>query len=176
MELAAVKTSRDRPLPTLELARSPAHYIELLDLIYRPQPSSTGAHQPYARLDQEAFEAYFLHTGQVFRICQRKLLLGLLWVEARERVLFIHGLIIRPEYRGCGIGAAALQALQEQSLGCYDALELHVHTSNPRARRFYERLGFRPSGYLKGSALNCMRKDLAAPAISPAGQAKQPAG
>lgn len=57
-------------------------------------------------------------------------------------------ILIGREHRSRGVGAALLRAAIEQSRGRYDAIELEVLESNPRARALYERLGFRSIGRL----------------------------
>lgn len=51
-----------------------------------------------------------------------------------------------PHWRCRGVGAALLRVAMEQAAERRRGVQLHVHCGNPRARRFYERLGFVVSG------------------------------
>lgn len=54
------------------------------------------------------------------------------------------GVYIAPEHRGTGLGAALMRATIEGA-GDHE-VRLRVHQHNARAARFYENLGFRPTG------------------------------
>jgi ribosomal protein S18 acetylase RimI-like enzyme len=55
---------------------------------------------------------------------------------------FLHTLVIAPKWQSSGVGSAVLEQLKMQS----DRISLSVLKTNPRARRFYERAGFRETG------------------------------
>ena len=62
------------------------------------------------------------------------------------RRFFVVVLYVRPEARGTGVALDLMRAAAEHARAQgADVLELDVMEDNPRARRFYERLGFRPS-------------------------------
>ncbi|WP_448002590.1 GNAT family N-acetyltransferase [Agromyces bauzanensis] len=58
------------------------------------------------------------------------------------------GVYVAPDYRGerAGVSGLLLEAVERWALGHGDTLRLEVHEDNPRARRFYERLGFTLTG------------------------------
>jgi ribosomal protein S18 acetylase RimI-like enzyme len=57
---------------------------------------------------------------------------------------FLDVLYVRPEARGHGIGRDLLRAVNERAQAAgVEMIELEVLESNERARRFYDRLGFR---------------------------------
>lgn len=59
-------------------------------------------------------------------------------------MLYVDELWLRPGRRGAGLGEATLLALVERARDQgYARVALEVNTDNVRARRFYERLGFR---------------------------------
>ena len=59
------------------------------------------------------------------------------------RHFFVVVLYVRPEVRGTGVALELMRAAAEHARGQgADVLELDVMEDNPRARRFYERLGF----------------------------------
>lgn len=62
-----------------------------------------------------------------------------------ERFL-VDGLFVAPEARGRGTGSSLIAALGREALARgYNRVRLDVADGNERARRLYERLGFRPT-------------------------------
>ncbi|WP_313896347.1 GNAT family N-acetyltransferase [Streptomyces sp. YIM 98790] len=59
----------------------------------------------------------------------------------------IVGVYLAPEHRGTGLGEKLMRAAIDWAGG--QEVRLHVHENNKRAARFYERLGFRPTGASK---------------------------
>jgi ribosomal protein S18 acetylase RimI-like enzyme len=53
---------------------------------------------------------------------------------------------ILPEFQGLGIGTAVIASLQTEARSTNLPLRLQVLKANPRAYRFYTRLGFKPLG------------------------------
>jgi ribosomal protein S18 acetylase RimI-like enzyme len=147
---------QDPHLPvSLEPVCSPAHFAEVFEIIY---PSTDP--QPYAHLDRELFEAHLVKHGLVHRITHHEQAVGMLWAEEKGDVLMVHGLVIRPEFRSRGFGAAALHLLAQSARDRFSAVELLVHSSNPRARSLYRRLGFRTAAFLPESSFYRMRCNL----------------
>ena len=59
------------------------------------------------------------------------------------RHFFVDVLYVRPEARGSGVALGLMRAAAEHARAAgADVLELDVMEDNPRARRFYDRLGF----------------------------------
>jgi GNAT superfamily N-acetyltransferase len=58
------------------------------------------------------------------------------------------GVYVAPDRRGdaAGVSRLLLDAVERWALGHGDTLRLEVHEDNPRARRFYEKLGFTLTG------------------------------
>ena len=58
------------------------------------------------------------------------------------------GVYVAPDYRGDAIGVTRLllEAVEDWAREHGDTLRLEVHEDNPRARRFYEKLGFTLTG------------------------------
>jgi ribosomal protein S18 acetylase RimI-like enzyme len=133
---------------TLERAKTPAQYGELLELISQQHGTCLRPLFDWLALVYDDFGAYFCQTGSAYRICRDGRLVGMAWVEWRGMLLFIHGLVVRPECQGQGIGKWALEALEKRFRRHVREIGLWVHVSNPRARALYERQGFRTVGSL----------------------------
>jgi RimJ/RimL family protein N-acetyltransferase len=58
------------------------------------------------------------------------------------------GILVDRAYRGRGVGTALMLRALERSRERFEIVRLIVFTVNTRARRLYERLGFRPTGRL----------------------------
>jgi len=65
------------------------------------------------------------------------------------------GVYVAPDYRGdaAGVSRRLLDAVEEWARLHGDTLRLEVHEDNPRARRFYEKLGFTMTGRSRGYEL-----------------------
>jgi ribosomal protein S18 acetylase RimI-like enzyme len=68
---------------------------------------------------------------------------GSLWLDKRSDALHIADLQIVPDLQGVGIGTAVLQGLIARAAALGVPVELVVLEENERARRLYERLGFK---------------------------------
>jgi ribosomal protein S18 acetylase RimI-like enzyme len=154
---------------TLERAKTPAQFDELLELISQQNSTCMRPLFDWLALVYEDFGAYFRKTGSAYRVCRDGRLAGLAWVEWRGRLLFIHGLIVKPEFQGQGIGKWALEQLEKRFRRRAGGIGLWVHASNPRARSLYERQGFQTVAYLPESGFYQMEKPLRA--IIPPGRA-----
>jgi ribosomal protein S18 acetylase RimI-like enzyme len=68
---------------------------------------------------------------------------GCLWVESSPDSIYLADFQVLPELQGRGIGTSVLRALIAEATARGVPVELSVLQMNPRARRLYERLGFR---------------------------------
>jgi ribosomal protein S18 acetylase RimI-like enzyme len=100
------------------------------------------------QMSLEEAQALFRATGQVFAIYQDAALAGYYWIEERGDILHLHGLVLRQECQGQGIGSQVLAMLAEQYAQKMTAIELGVHQSNVKARQLYERVGYQVVKYL----------------------------
>ena len=72
--------------------------------------------------------------------------IGGIFLEMDASSVFIQELQLLPEYQGRGFGTAVVQGVIDQAAARGVPVALSVVPANPRARRFYERLGFRVVG------------------------------
>jgi RimJ/RimL family protein N-acetyltransferase len=59
------------------------------------------------------------------------------------------GMYVRPEARGTGLATALVRSLIEHARDHVEQIQLTVVSDNPRARRFYQRIGFSEYGLEK---------------------------
>jgi ribosomal protein S18 acetylase RimI-like enzyme len=95
----------------------------------------------------EEFSQMAKTIGSVWQVDREGVGVGFYWIEERGKVVHLHGILIKPEEQGKGIGTEILQRLEDEYLGKMEAIELGVHQSNQRAKQLYERLGFREIRY-----------------------------
>jgi len=88
------------------------------------------------------FKHLFTIVGEVYGIYKHEEMCGFYWVEEREQVLHLHGLLLWADYRNKGIGTEVLQYLQSKYQFTMKIIELGFHQSNQKARKLYEKLGF----------------------------------
>jgi ribosomal protein S18 acetylase RimI-like enzyme len=67
---------------------------------------------------------------------------GTVWVQWTPDCLYICELQVSPEFQGRGLGTAVLQHMIEQAASRGLPVELAVVPANPRAKGWYERVGF----------------------------------
>ncbi len=78
--------------------------------------------------------------------------------EAGERVGAIHEIVVDPDVQGLGVGTHLMEFVMAWlAYRGVRRLELWVGVTNLKARRFYERLGFRPDGPAYGLWLRMTR-------------------
>ena len=92
----------------------------------------------------------YRNNGDVFpcAIYAEETPVGFLLLEEDERTLVIWRIMLPEEHTGHGYGRAAVEEVirRARASGKYDRLQLDCAPENHRARRLYERLGFRPTG------------------------------
>ena len=121
---------------------SPEQYETFFDLMVAESSAYIHTTLQLMGADLAEFSHQFRTVGEVYGIYQDEELAGFYWVEVRETVLHLHGLILRPEFQGLGIGHAALSHLEAQYTGRVEAIELGVHRSNERAVALYTKQGY----------------------------------
>jgi ribosomal protein S18 acetylase RimI-like enzyme len=106
------------------------------------------------------FETLFRTVGRVYGIYEGGQPAGFYWIEERDAILHLHGLILRVSYRGRGIGTEVLKMLEDRYRGEMDGIELGVHQSNVRALALYERLDYQTVKVLDELGFYVMQKRL----------------
>jgi RimJ/RimL family protein N-acetyltransferase len=83
-------------------------------------------------------------------------LLGISWVHRSAELAIMIG---RTDRWGAGVGAAATRAMLDHAFRDLQLMRvwLHVNRDNERARRMYERVGFRHEGTLRSAAFKSGR-------------------
>jgi ribosomal protein S18 acetylase RimI-like enzyme len=102
----------------------------------------------------------FRTVGQVYGICENDQVAGFYWIEERGKVLHLHGLVLKEQFQGKGIGTQVLKMLETKYRGSMDAIELGVHKSNEKASALYERLGYETVKRLEDFGFYIMQKRL----------------
>ena len=69
----------------------------------------------------------------------------------------IYSMYVKPTYWGSGVAEALVQYVLEFARGRFEYVELSATEGNERAKRFYERLGFREYGLRPASMRNGAR-------------------
>ncbi len=110
----------------------------------------------------EQYATWFRTVGRVYAVRDGGANAGFCWTEVRGRILHLHGLILKREFQGRGIGGGVLRDLEARYAGRVDAIELGVHSSNAAALRLYERAGYRTVERKEDVGFLILRKDLSA--------------
>ncbi|MDI6811902.1 MAG: GNAT family N-acetyltransferase, partial [archaeon] len=78
-------------------------------------------------------------------------LIGFVGGAIREEHGHISGLAVDKEYRRSGVGKGLIKAVEQEFLtDAFERVTLEVRKSNRDARRFYEKLGYKPSYTVRG--------------------------
>lgn len=142
------------------------------------KPATSEQYDEFFQLMQKEAADYLQHTmelmqitpeqarylfecvGQVYGIYQGDQWAGFYWIEERDEILHLHGLILREEFQGQGIGTQVLEMLERDYRSRVAAIELGVHQSNAKAKLLYERLGYQTIKYLPELGFYIMQKPL----------------
>jgi ribosomal protein S18 acetylase RimI-like enzyme len=108
----------------------------------------------------EQFSQLVRSVGQVFGVSRNNEWVAFYWIEERERIVHLHGLVVSSAYQNQGIGTEILTTLAHKYAGVMEAIELGVHESNTRARALYERTGYRTVKYLPDLGFYVLQRSL----------------
>jgi ribosomal protein S18 acetylase RimI-like enzyme len=135
-------------------------YDGFLDILH---DQAAGYLEPTLRLMQMTWQEFahqFRTVGQVYGIYRDGQLAGFYWIEERGDILHLHGLILKSEFQGQGIGTQVLTRLSTKYKERFTAIELGVHKSNVRAIALYERMGYETVKSLEDLGFFVMQKRL----------------
>ena len=121
---------------------SPEQFEHFFNLMVEESKDYIHTTLQLMQADLVEFSHLFRTVGEVHGIYKDDELAGFYWVELREAVLHLHGLILRPEFQGQGIGVEVLSFLEAQYLENLKVIELGVHCTNERAIALYEKQGY----------------------------------
>ena len=138
-------------------------YAAFLELTRQETAEYLEATMRLVHATWEEYARWFRTVGQVYSVRDGGDVAGFCWTEERGRVLHLHGLILRKEHRGRGIGGRVMAMLEARSAGRVDTIELGVHVSNKDAIRLYERTGFRTVKTLDDLGFLVMQKAVGSP-------------
>jgi ribosomal protein S18 acetylase RimI-like enzyme len=112
------------------------------------------------QLTWDEYAQIFRMRGEVHAIYQDAALAGFYWIEERGDTLHLHGLILKADFQGQGIGTAVLAMLAERYTGKLDKIELGVYQANSGAIRLYEKTGYQITRSLDDLHFYIMHKTL----------------
>jgi ribosomal protein S18 acetylase RimI-like enzyme len=110
----------------------------------------------------DTFRRLFRVAGWVYGVYEGKRPLGFCWIELRQGVLHIHGLVLAKEHQGHGVGTRVLEVLETEFRGKASAIEIGVYSSNEQARAFFERHGYRVDRTREDLDFHILKKPLPA--------------
>ena len=128
--------------------------VELQEEHVTPCAEITPQIEPWVTLgaDVAKMEAYFrrlLGTGEAFVALVGDEVVGFVTITMGFlRGGYIRRLAVKKEYRGQGIGAQIMTFIEKHISASYSNVFLCVSASNPRARSFYQKLGYQIVGEL----------------------------
>lgn len=124
--------------------RSDLEWLFALDCAtMHPDAAPAAAAELAAR--RARFERHFDPAAiSVIRVADRDV--GVLRLEERHTALYIAVLEVTPALQGRGLGTSVVRHVLARAAAERRPVSLRVHRTNLRARRFYERIGFRVAG------------------------------
>lgn len=119
----------------------------LFELLYS-QCQRDGLQAPAAFAAKRRWDelrAWFVSTGEIYRIIVGKTCAGLLWTEQQGHRLYLHDLVLFPGFRSCGIAGCVVRDLEARYGDASDEIEIGVKATDKRARAVFTQLGFEVS-------------------------------
>lgn len=111
-------------------------------------------------ISAQEFEAFVQSVGCVAVIRERGQAAGFVWMEKRDRVLHVHGIVVNQPFRRRGIATEVLSLLEAEYGDVVDTIELGVHQANHQARALYAKLGYRTVHRVEEIGFHILRKAL----------------
>ena len=111
-------------------------------------------------MTESAFQAKFKAVGEIYLIMVDGRQAGFYWIEKRDDILHLHGIILRCDFQGLGYGRQTMELLEYRHGDGISAIELGVYRFNHRARHLYEQMGYKTVSRLDDVQFDIMRKPL----------------
>jgi len=116
-------------------------------VLYRQKPSMEDERNWFSRVMNDTQEGNRIMT--VAEVDSH--VIG--WCDVRRVVPKSHadhrgefGICVKKEFRGQGVGEALMRDILEKCRGRFEVIELGVFTNNQRAKKLYEKFGFKKYG------------------------------
>jgi ribosomal protein S18 acetylase RimI-like enzyme len=142
------------------LPASPEQYDQFLQMMWDDGHEYMENTLHIMQMTWDEYAQTFRTRGEVRAIYQDVELAGFYWIEERGDTLHLHGLILKADFQGQGIGTAVLKMLAETSTGKLDKIELGVYQANSGAIQLYEKMGYQITRSLDDLHFYIMHKNL----------------
>jgi ribosomal protein S18 acetylase RimI-like enzyme len=128
-------------MQTYPLAR-PEQFDEFFDLMVAESADYLETTLALMQSDLPTYRHLFEQVGQVQAVYVDGETAGFRWIELRGTTLHLHGLILKAEWQGRGVGKQAMIDLETEFSAAARTIELGVHRSNERAIALYQKQGY----------------------------------
>lgn len=145
---------------------SPEQYDHFLQMMWDDGQEYMENTLQIMQMTWDKYAQIFRTRGEVRAIYQDSNLAGFYWIEERSDTLHLHGLILKTEFQGQGIGTAVLTLLAECYTGKMDKIELGVYQGNSGAIRLYEKMGYQITRSIDDLHFYTMQKPLLTQIVS----------
>ena len=125
---------------------NPVQRQALFDLLYN-QCLQEDRRPPYGATKRcwKELRSWFVATGEIYRIIVDKTCAGLLWTERQGQRLYLHDLVLFPDFRSRGIAGRVMHDLEATYADESEEIEIGVKVTNAQARAVFAQMGFRIS-------------------------------
>ena len=112
------------------------------------------------QMSRPQFARMFQSAGEIKIINYNDIPVGFYWIEIRNEILYIHGLILRREYQKMGIGRETIRHIENKYYQKIKLIELGVHQSDRHAISFYQKCGYEITRTLRHLDFQIMQKKI----------------
>jgi ribosomal protein S18 acetylase RimI-like enzyme len=137
-----------------------AQYEEFLNLMLEHMADYIEILMERMGMSIEEFRHLLKTVGQVYSISVDQDVAGFYWVEERGDEIHLHGIVLKENHQGKGIGTRTLNKIAEKYQGEKAFIELGVHQDNKGAMKLYEKLGYQIADLKGDLGFYILRKNL----------------